>query len=640
MEDGEDWDHHHEPALALIGINPSRIGKFFSLFFSIASNENLYSSKNGHLFYYHDLQNILKFIVEVAMKLSEIRTIMNFAGAVVVCFILAVAAEKPRVVILSDISNEPDDQMSFVRVLTYANEIDLEGLIATTGCWKTTDPDMDSLRALIKAYGKVYDTLKMHSTDYPTAEYLQSIAKAGVNGFGMSAAASQLDNEAIKLIIAVLEKNDPRPVWFPIWGGANTLGGAVMKIKKEKDAATADALVAKIRAYDIAIQDDGSSYIAHEFPKAKLLTSKVMWRGISHSTTMNPIDPESWGGNNDVFNEEWCDQNVRKDHGPLGKMYRYAQWRWEGDTPSFLYLLPNGLNFPENQTYGGWGGRFEAEKRQNVRSGTGSGMMTDQYLDKYKDYWLYMEAKDTWTYKNTRTNKDTTYTNNEYATVFRWREDYQNDFQARMDRCVKPFAEVNHNPRGVINNDSTLDMIALTAEPGSTLSLDASKSTDPDNNTLTYSWFVYKEPGTYQKAVTIKDETTSKVSLTVPADALDKTIHVILSLKDNGTPPLFGYRRVVVTGGTPSGTISQSINKNLRPSAIAIRSIAKRTLRVTFPLESEYGIRIHSINGRLITRQQGFGKEATDIPLWGTAGAYIVTVIQAGLRVDRTVVIQ
>jgi hypothetical protein len=586
------------------------------------------------LFYNRDQHNLLNIIVEVTMKPSEIRTIMNLAGAAVVCFMLAVAAEKPRVVILSDISNEPDDQMSFVRVFTYANEIDLEGLIATTGCWKTSNPDIDTLRALIRAYGKVYDNLKLHSPDYPTADYLQSIAKAGVNGYGMSAAANELNNEAIKLIITVLEKDDPRPVWFPIWGGANTLGGAVMKIKAEKSAVVADALVAKIRAYDIAIQDDGSAYIMHQFPQAKIMTSLVAWRGISHSVIEN-LNRESWGGNDDVFNEEWCNKNIRQEHGALGKLYPPAIYRWEGDTPSFLYLLRNGLNYPEFKTYGGWGGRFEAERKVNLRTGTENiNNMVNSILDKHKDYSLYMEAKDTWTYKGTP------YPNNEYCAIFRWREDYQNDFQARMDRCVKPFAEVNHNPHGVINGDTTLDIIALTAEPGSTLSLDASKSTDPDNHTLNYTWFVYKEPGTYQGAVTINDATTSKVTVTAPSDAfLDKTIHVILTIKDNGTPPLFGYRRVVITGGTPSRIMSRPREYGLLNAAVDIRAISKRTLRVNVPFEGEFGIRIHSIDGRLISRHRGVGGGKTDIALDETAGAYVVTVNQGGREFNRSVMI-
>ena len=45
------------------------------------------------------------------------------------------ADEKPRYFVLTDISNEPDDEQSLVRLLLYANEFDIEGLVATTSVW-------------------------------------------------------------------------------------------------------------------------------------------------------------------------------------------------------------------------------------------------------------------------------------------------------------------------------------------------------------------------------------------------------------------------------------------------------------------------------------------------------------------------
>src|SRR5207342_1553953 len=45
-------------------------------------------------------------------------------------------AGNPRLFVLTDIGNEPDDQMSFVRLLLYSNEIDIEGLVATTSTWQ------------------------------------------------------------------------------------------------------------------------------------------------------------------------------------------------------------------------------------------------------------------------------------------------------------------------------------------------------------------------------------------------------------------------------------------------------------------------------------------------------------------------
>ncbi|NJM16450.1 MAG: DUF1593 domain-containing protein [Bacteroidales bacterium] len=70
------------------------------------------------------------------------------------------------------------------------------------------------MNSVIDAYGLVRPNLLLHSPDYPTVAYLKSVAKAGVNGFGMSAAANNLNIEAVDFIISIIDKDDPRPVWF------------------------------------------------------------------------------------------------------------------------------------------------------------------------------------------------------------------------------------------------------------------------------------------------------------------------------------------------------------------------------------------------------------------------------------------
>ena len=52
---------------------------------------------------------------------------------------------KPRVFILTDINNEPDDEQSLVRLLVYSNEFNIEGLVATTSCWLKKDTREDYL---------------------------------------------------------------------------------------------------------------------------------------------------------------------------------------------------------------------------------------------------------------------------------------------------------------------------------------------------------------------------------------------------------------------------------------------------------------------------------------------------------------
>ena len=83
--------------------------------------------------------------------------------------------EKLRVVVLTDIENEPDDAMSLVRFLTYANQWDVEGLIATTSVHQKDEIATWRFHEIVDAYGQVQKTLSKHEKGYPTLRYLRSI---------------------------------------------------------------------------------------------------------------------------------------------------------------------------------------------------------------------------------------------------------------------------------------------------------------------------------------------------------------------------------------------------------------------------------------------------------------------------------
>ena len=80
--------------------------------------------------------------------------------------------DRPRLLVLTDISNEPDDEESLVRLLVYANEFDIEGLVATTSTWLRQGTREDLVRRGIAAYGQVRDNLAQHASGYPAAEAL------------------------------------------------------------------------------------------------------------------------------------------------------------------------------------------------------------------------------------------------------------------------------------------------------------------------------------------------------------------------------------------------------------------------------------------------------------------------------------
>lgn len=73
-------------------------------------------------------------------------------------FALNVSAQneqKRRLVVLSDIEADPDDSQTLIRLLLYSNQIDLEGLIATTSTHQKKRVAPETMKKIIGAYEKV-----------------------------------------------------------------------------------------------------------------------------------------------------------------------------------------------------------------------------------------------------------------------------------------------------------------------------------------------------------------------------------------------------------------------------------------------------------------------------------------------------
>jgi len=96
-----------------------------------------------------------------------------------------VQTEKQRVIVLTDISNESDDEQSLVRFLVYSNEYDVEGLIATTSVWLRDKVRPDKIRERVEAYGRVRNNLLKHASGHPDEKKLRDLIKAGLPEFGM-----------------------------------------------------------------------------------------------------------------------------------------------------------------------------------------------------------------------------------------------------------------------------------------------------------------------------------------------------------------------------------------------------------------------------------------------------------------------
>jgi hypothetical protein len=474
---------------------------------------------------------------------------------------------RPRLLVLTDIANEPDDQMSMVRLLVYSNQYEIEGLVATTSTWMRNRVRPDVIRTVLDAYAKVQPALLKHEPGFPDAASLYAVVNAGQPTYGMAAVGAGQTSEGASQIIRAADRSDDRPLWIAAWGGTNTLAQALLDVRASRPPAAVDAFVAKLRVYAISDQDDAGPWIRREFPSLVYIVSPSTQDGEQYySATWTGISGDRFyrnapGADFTTFADDWVNAHIRS-HGPLGALYPKPCCIHEGDTPSFLGLIGNGLASFMNPSWGGWGGRYvwrrpAGEPRAIWTQGG------DSYPgnDNSRDTVVGIDSQ--------------TYTSDQ-ATVWRWRTAFQHDFAARMAWTVTGPAAANHNPVVVVNGMSGKAPLTIDAAVGTPVALDASETRDPDGNALTYAWFYYPEAGTGipgqpvyagglraafapgaggippapdggppQPAPRVTLELADSVRVTV-MPRVAGTAHVILVVTDDGTPTLTSYRRVIL----------------------------------------------------------------------------------------------
>ncbi|MEP1445269.1 MAG: nucleoside hydrolase-like domain-containing protein [Paraglaciecola sp.] len=447
-------------------------------------------------------------------------------------------AIKPRVFVLTDIENEPDDAQSLVRFLVYSNQWDVEGLIATTSIHQQDRTAAPRIRRIIKAYGQVRGNLLQHEKGFPTEQHLLSVVGEGLPDYGMNAVGKSKDSAGSEALITAVDKNDSRPLWVTVWGGPNVLAQALWKVRETRSKKELAKFVSKIRVYTISDQDDSGPWIRTNFPSLHYIASPGFHSGGGyHYATWSGIAGDNFharfdGGNFALVDNPWLDKHIRSK-GPLGAEHPHTEYLMEGDTPSFLGLINNGLNNMEHPNWGGWGGRYEF------------------YTPRMTKWLLEPETRPLWT--NTEDEvmgHDGRWHTSNHATIWRWREAFQHDFSARMDWTIKSYDEANHPPIAKVEHATR-----LTAKPGERVDLSAVGSSDPDGDSLSYQWFYYAEPGTFTvssartgQPLDIKDYDQPKAWFKVPTSRVlrNGTMHIILAVTDHGTPRLTRYQRVIV----------------------------------------------------------------------------------------------
>ncbi|RMB84762.1 DUF1593 domain-containing protein [Streptomyces shenzhenensis] len=456
---------------------------------------------------------------------------------------------KPRVILTTD--GEVDDMDSFVRYLYYANEFDTAGIVLTSsrfhwaGNGNTVAPYRWTgdqwVNDYIDRYAKIYPNLRKHADGFPTPARLRSLYKIGNIENVSDTAKPTAGSELIKK--AILD-NTPGPLYVQAWGGLNTVARALMSIQEQyqgtKKWSTIQSKVSnKLVLYNILEQDATlKDYIKPNWPDVKVIDNQSQFWSFAYLWKRTVPEPFQY-----TLRASYMENNFLNGHGPLLEQYRTYRdgnptpgddennrWRpesssanqnvgydvhdfiSEGDSPAFLHLLDfNGLRSSEDPAFGGWGGRFTPNA-----SGWTDTSDANPYTGNAADR----------SYPQTR-----------------WVEDIQNDFAARADwGSTSSYAGANHSPTASVKPGTD-----ITAKPGTRITLRGSGK-DPDGDRVSYKWWQYTDADTYPGEVVLNGADQQSVTFTVPADAAPgSTVHIILEVKDDGTPALKHYQRVVVT---------------------------------------------------------------------------------------------
>ncbi len=432
------------------------------------------------------------------------------------------ASPRPRLLVLTDIGGDPDDQQSLIRLLVHANEFEIEGLIASASGTpnelreKVTRPDL--IRQHVAAYAQVHANLLQHDAAFPAAELLRERIRSGNPDRGWKAVGAGHSTAGSDWIVACLDRDDPRPLNVAIWGGQTDLAQALWQIRNDRGETGLVAALRKLRVYDIADQDGIAARMWREFPGLFYVLNAAKSGEDKRTAVFRGMYLR---GDASLTSLDWVNAHVREQHGPLGALYPLKTWTApnahgvlkEGDTPSWFYFLPMGLGDPNHPEWLTWGGRFERNAQGIYRdAGIAGGEPADP--------------------------RDG---------VAWFRPTFQNEFAARMDWCVKPYDEANHPPVVVINGKADPAPVVMHVTPGQRIQLTANGSSDPDGDALTYLWWIdgSSSAGQARLASERGQSAQDTCDVVIPDDIAAPSVHVVLEVTDEGAPRLTRYRRIV-----------------------------------------------------------------------------------------------
>jgi hypothetical protein len=410
----------------------------------------------------------------------------------------------------------------------------------------------------VEAYEKVYVNLKVHNPRYPLPSLLKSKIRYGNIEFDGDISKNSPGSELIRSLIL---DDQPGRLFITAWGGQSTIARALKSIQEEYENTTQwESIKKKISRKVVLLpsgdQDDTyAKYIKPNWPDIEY-RQFMAGPNYSYGAQMRAKQEDSI-----YLTAGWTKENV-SDRGPLGAAYRVwgdgkqmvkgdrmdyfgfssysneklrsmgylvwmpvqekGSWLGEGDDPTFMNMLGQGLRAYEKGSYGGWGGRALSEREMSV-------------------FWTPTSdtSQQSMAARMSSLTEQLSKIANGYPDFF---PAAQRDFAARLKWSVTPrYADANHAP--IVEIEGPLDLIASRGE---TIRINGNVS-DPDGNKVSIQWWQF-QVGTYPDKIGISNEHTAQAKVLIPKNAASgQTIHVILEATDNGSPSLTAYQRVIIT---------------------------------------------------------------------------------------------
>lgn len=464
----------------------------------------------------------------------------------------AFGQEKHRVVILTDMTH--DDGNSLIRYLYYANEFETEAIIVTPQLpdyYHNSDGPWLKVNSVLDAYSIEYEQLTKHYDDYPSPQSLKEVTKKGrgalpiiwltndkkfsgqigdryvesewgdINfsdwiGEGNTPNGESKDSEGSEFLQEIFDKDDDRPIFVQCWGGPITFIQSLYRFRQNHSNEEFDKLMNKLHVFGILLQDITFDFLidlnkVNDLTCANHRTVRSTYEGERVHPRYFLHDPGHFWyyvfGRDSGYVKPMTADEVN-GHGPMSDIYDNGG---EGDTPAFLYLLGanRGLNDPLEPTHGSWGSLFVP--------------MGGDFPDGY--------------YHTCGV---------EISQLKRWIQDAKSSFENRLDFSIKDPKEVNHEPIIVLDGENSIDISEIESEPGSTITLDASESYDPDGDKISYNWFFYPEASSTVNLPVIGDPSADKIEVNISKSLAGETLHLVLEVEDTGSPSLKWYKRMVI----------------------------------------------------------------------------------------------